>query len=339
VLVFTLYCVLSLNPAEQGLDQECIHLLRSQATRSWSEADEQYKDVDVSFKMVWLKYKGSIDSAEVYHERERRFVSAPGNKLRLMQSLAADGKFSSQVMNDKYAFAVQRKSTESPFSLSELTKQSFQRTDPDNTQVIWLTVSEMFCRAGFEVFGVPLASIVEDRSKFQLQQAYLMASTKGAGTAAADGRLIHIEGKYLGPAGNNRWQNGIYWADVMAESPFFAVRSGVRPASQVLESMWIEYQHSDIGLFPKVVTRTVGSETEGNMQKYTFEAPARCTLAEEDFYLPHYGISEAVLQTFTTSPYRRWIITINVLAFVIIGVIMWLRRGRGVRQRASTIST
>jgi hypothetical protein len=70
------------------------------------------------------------------------------------------------------------------------------------------------------------------------------------------------------------------------------------------------------------------------IRKIEFQQPTPLEHETEEFYLPHYGISEAVLQSFQNTGVG-WRITLNALAIVVLVAAILVTRY--IRQRSMAV--
>ena len=101
--------------------------------------------------------------------------------------------------------------------------------------------------------------------------------------------------------------NAVYWGVFAPEDHWLVIRSGVSDVSSGAERLRIRvnatYQSwRGKSLFPKEIVLAYESRPDGRIvevRRTSFGIPENSTsVGEEQFYLPHYGISEAAVPTF-----------------------------------------
>jgi hypothetical protein len=286
------------QPQTAEIDPECLAFVRSDVVPAWREHERQFEDFDVRcvFEAFELQGRGKKSSKL---RRERRFVVAKGGRLRLLES-PGDGIVTVYTTNQRYGFQVRGSLDRSGFSLHELTPAPLLRSGKRKGVLTSLSLTDVFSQIGYEFFRVPLSDLVEDRSAdFELVEARYIQT--------GDERHVRIAARYQGPNERYRWSDGTYWAEFPDEPPFLAVRSGVESPGVAFDELFTITYHENASsppALPKLVTRVSGDLDLGTLQIYSFEVAVPCDLEDDAFFLPHYGISEEVLETLDPVSHR-----------------------------------
>ena len=141
---------------------------------------------------------------------------------------------------------------------------------------------------------------------------------------------IRFSAKYLGESRYLRVKGAEYSITVDPEHLHRILIWEVTAPASIRYAYHIKY-HDEKLHFPREIVYTIDTGGNRSEQTWTFELPKPCEIPDAEFYLPHYGISESVLETLHPNPWPRWLLIGFGILTIAIGA--WLVRGR--RQPAA----
>ncbi len=171
--------------------------------------------------------------------------------------------------------------------------------------------------------GVPIRTLLTDYEHYRLTKL-----------AEVEGNFIDLEAEYFLAPDGKPIRDRTYFARLNPAQSWMAVRSGIRrDANEAADEIELA-DDTDFGLFPqKVVTTWSWAATaKQDVIVFEFEKPEPCALPAEAFYLPHYDISEGVLETLSPDPWPRWLLVLAGMLSLIVGFWLLFRRRRPTEQ-------
>ena len=145
------------------------------------------------------------------------------------------------------------------------------------------------------------------------------------------GKNIHFSATYIGGQAPHRIRNAVYSVVLDPKHRFRIISAALDRPSDSRKFSFFYHDSDDIPVPKEIVSEFKEGASSITHQVYEIELPKPFHLADEEFYLPHYGISEAVLETLNPNPWPRWLLIGFGIVTIAIGA--WLVRGR--RQPAA----
>lgn len=307
----------------QDIDSGCLDQLLKEGAPAWRATAEMLDDVEVSWTdtrvITTLNARGREEQSHQYFERMLSWDA--GRRLRMLEIRHPDIKTTNRrVVNDRYGFIVAQVRGQKEHQLASCNLPE-RGIDELVKSMSSLRSAYSIISSGIAVIEIPLETMISDADQFQLVTA------KYVGSEPSRERLILVESRYLGPQARFRREGGLYWAEVSDDS-WMIQRSGIRRPGVDEQVIEITYQPWDEGLFPKLIRNSnTWVATGKEVHQYVFEAPTQSKLADAEFYLPAYGISETVLETLEPRPlWQFWIWAAGF--FVLLAVYVAVRRSR-----------
>lgn len=330
LILITIVAVSGSVCAGDAIDPECVELCRNLVAPVWTDSARRFGGFEVQYEYANFDVPGKgIKNLRL--KRTRKYVVSPGGQLRLVETGTQEAPvvFAS---NERYGFQVRGSTDGESSSLHEIADTPLVSANPNEQRLHTLMMTDSFARFGFEFFGVPYAEIfAEGSSCFDLKEARYLDS---------DGESrVRISGVYNGEEGVNRFVGCVYWAEFSAKTPFRVHRSGIEAVPPYSEELFtIEYsdENSEFPYLPRSIERVSGSADLGSFQSVSFALPRAYSAKESDFYLPRFGISEAVLPA-SVPPVQRWSAGYLVVGLLlVVSSLLWWRFGKAGGAKAAS---
>lgn len=311
-----------------SIDEGLVKLLQTEALPAWSRAGRIADDVEVN--VTETNVDNSVDPngdaksvsranrwtycQNATKERllvERFNESPPGTSTRII----ANDRYVSWVLQlrpgGRYSFDSGRLSTQGNATNLDAVEKTYQ----------WQV------RAGVYIIGVHLVDLL-DRSKFRLVEA-----------TPADNEVkkhAYLECEYIGKPNNERYLAGgeSYWVRLDPSRSWMIVDAGIKLAPNsdmpTAVNQHVEYQETALGgLFPsrleivRIHPKGIGTQT------FEFASPTRFARPDDEFFLPHYEISESVFDIVSPRSGTRWVWIGVLIAGAILALgFLWIRNRR-----------
>ncbi|RIK80218.1 MAG: hypothetical protein DCC67_09635 [Planctomycetota bacterium] len=214
------------------------------------------------------------------------------------------------VANERYSFEVSRANPEAPFVLVECEPWEQGTKQPMSGA---LTVCTTDLRSVVRIWWWPFSDIF-DNDEFQLIAASCERGLEGK-------EAVTVAYRYQGPAKTGLTPNAIYWATLSPADSWAVIQSGVEKLSTQAETLRIRVTNElqrfgDIPVPRRHVLEYADMKSNRIVEvKVTeFGSPQPCRRPAEEFFLPHYGISESSVEILTPNRGLR-------IALVVIGVV------------------
>lgn len=309
----------------QGMDAainpQVLDELLNEAVPSWQSLEDELDSYDITYRCEFKQ--GPIGNLELLSDLTFRVAVDSGRHLamRRTQSVNAPDRIGHSLLNGDYDFNV---FAQDPRSKGKLT---YLRTNPPNQTTdqaapSWSQASDSEVLVACRVGVVQLHQLLQEPN-FKLIDAMRMATAGHEEIRFAVESLVDQ---------NNGWTRGSVCTITVDPSHQYRVmerifsNSGSPPSS-----LRVVYPDGTTTPFPRQVVFSMQSGDELMEQSFTYEPKRKFEIAVEEFYLPHYGISEAVLETLNPNPWPRWLLIGFGIVTIAIGA--WLVRGR--RQPAA----
>ena len=320
--IIVLLCAL-LNGAHVcggGIDPAVLSQLRTTAVNDWLAAERAFHSVDVTYQSVYKS--GSIGAMKVVSEQTFHLVYDAGRGITLFrtQRVGIPGHINHQVANSRYSFEVSAPDMNARGTLQKLTVNS--QAGKLSELALWGT-HRCYLQAECRLSCLQLKELLDD-SFFEPVEAIEYQEQGNT--------RIRYVAKHLGEQGKNRVKGGIYTLEfdpTHRHRPTFWM---INVPQSTMNSFRIAYHVSGDVRTPREIIRTsIHQGKSGSEETLTYDLPKPCMIPDAEFYLPHYGFSEQVLETLHPNPWPRWLLIGFGIVTIAIGA--WLVRGR--RQPAA----
>lgn len=307
------------------IDQAVLNELRTSAVPHWEHAARLLDDVEchVTKRTIKQHQGGSASTTDVmevsYANRASdglRLVSVVRPSLETAYRRAANSEYHFQVAWDG---ATEAPAQSVPVQL--LGCANIPAGD-GNAPIPLLGAIRNSLEAGIRVIHVPIAEVLASRPGFRLE------SVTSTGTDEA--RRIRVEFVCEQAAQRGDRDGATYWAEVSPHNSWMIDRCGIRsPTGPVEINECLAFQEYKGIPVPKLVRFEVewaGPDGGIEIQEYEWGSPQRFSRPVDEFFLPHYGISEAVLETMVPERHVWWYVVNGAVVLLLVG--WWLYRAR-----------
>ena len=297
------------------VDPACVAKIKSVGPLAWQAAADRMNDVEYTFH-------NQVKSLDSTHKKP---ATSLGSDCVVSLSLAEKrwiidarhvqkGNDGLYVNNEKYKFSVVRKKNDdvNPFQLVEASRRdepSDQKPSEDKFKVVQDSLG-----ASFSLLGLDLAKMFPNPD-------YELVAAKFVGQEVTDDRPIRLEWSTPLAVGQK------FWVELSPRTSWLIERCGVKTPEGMELLREVAYQPYEQGLVPKTVKTTMKFPQFAQTETLTIEPPHAGTRSVAEFYLPHYGISESVLDVTRTNPRVRLVaIVLSVFGVVASIYFYWLSR-------------
>ena len=280
------------------------------ASDGWAKIERAMED----FEIEWVEeHVKSNEKASL--KLKCRFFWDESRKSQMKETVYLDRPVRNlRSANPEYHFLVAWVGED--VSRPELMSVNVNREDrPGWQEDSWLASLRVTLNSPIYIAGVPLRLIIKESEGFSIKKL----------SFGAESSIAKLEATYSGPKMMFREPGARYYAELDSEKGWTAVKTiwatqkGSR--ERIIDSLdyegfgWILKTLKEIDTHP--TTPIVSTTT------YEFTEPQVCTLADAEFRLPQYGISEAVLGTLKPNPWPRWLLVgLGILALVVGGLLL-----------------
>ncbi len=311
------------------VDKTCWERFLKEAPEAWAALERQLRgyQVDVIYDQQWAIGSDVRKQIDQWNVR----VGSDVDQMLVLEkpSLNVAG------MNENYAFRLNRTSKNHQYMLDKL-QVSLSGAPP---QIGSLLAYRDFINYAHSIWWVPCQLILDNLRDDGFEVILARFATDTAGHTVAQ-----IAFRYQGELRERpRCEPGAtYWAEFSPEQKWTVVRSGVSFVkggnSKLRIRVTSSYQDWFGGTcFPEktvLAYEDLSSKEIVEIRKIEFQQPAPLEHMTDEFYLPHYGISEAVLQSLQDTG-ARWRITLNAVAILVLVAAILVTRY--IRQRSMAI--
>jgi hypothetical protein len=305
-----------------GIDSECVQSFLADAPSAWQTLDKQLRgfQVDLEFHQQW-----KIDSRTVQEAYDWTLCIDPGGSNILVLD---NSSLAVTAANENYSFALRRASKDRPYMLSKVAPWS-SSSDRPLFGALGYNRRE-FLNYEHSIWWVPCEHIIANMGPtgFEIVSAQYSDGPKGE-------KLAQIAFRYNGVPLTQPYfcqPETVYWAEYLPERHWAVARSGVSDLKDSglrmrirVDSTYQDWFGGDI--FPRDIVLAYENLLDGRIfevRHTSFGPPHPLEHSADEFYLPHYGISEAVLKTGSDSTFW-WRTGLTFIAIIVLFVAIWLR--------------
>ncbi len=323
-MILSSRCTSAVWGADLVVDPVVLTQLRTTAEEDWQAIEREQRSFDVSFiyKTKYVQRDGTIQSPEDIHYQLAYDADRKVALLRMQSKTLGQG-IQHTIANSRYDFRILAKVMTERGTLNHVHVADPLEIDPDFDEGLptWdgrrcslVAACRLGCTPLRDIVNSALFEPIEAVRWSEMGQERLRFSAKYLGEQGSVGRKGGIYTLVFDPSHNHRIMS---WAiDVL-------------PSRH--EKVSVSYFSDNSISAPHETVYIVDSAGEMSEQTWTFDRPKPCTIPDAEFYLPHYGFSEAVLETLHPNPWPRWLLIGFGIVTIAIGA--WLFRGR--RQPAA----
>jgi len=283
------------------IDRRCLAELTENGPPSWKKVASFVENIGVTCKQrrVDHQQEGSKTVSTAIHADWSLCWNRQSSSRLLERRDLERELWNLYIVNPKYRFNLFKLHEGDSFQL-----ESGKRFAPGRPQSYDLTEEQWKIRleAGIRAQGIPLEDLLAGK-EFRLTRVQYVPDSN-----AADKRVL-IECQYLGSEGRGRRAGGTYWAELKPRNSWMVHRSGLRiPANGTEAVREVTYQQTDALVpFPETVSDSSSiPRAKLKLESVdTFGKPTTCQRADQEFYLPYYGIPESALGYPGTSLWPR----------------------------------
>jgi len=273
-----------------SIDVKCQERFLNEAPPAWKTLGERLRGIELEHTYVDYRPTDTKEpDREVYSSTY--CILKDGVSRRLAREQVID------VMNSRYSFSVRRAvdaDSLKPFSLKYCERW---RQDAPQPQAGWIDVAELKLAMFSTISWLPMEKILTD-ADFQMTGADTRVNDQGD-------EVVRIVYRYTADASNDflLQPDGVYWAELRPRRFWVVVRSGITSSltkhddtdAPFRERMTIRYQEWDGVPLPegvRVEVVDVANNAVVRIQENRFGPPRACSRPVEEFFLPHYGLSD-----------------------------------------------
>lgn len=299
--------------AENVVKQSILDELREKAIPAWISVEQDFKSIDVLYRGTYRT--GKSNQAKVSEITNFRLVYDAGRQVSFLRR-HDDGtpkKIVHDVANSKYDFNVFSPDSISRCTLSLLNIATIHDSGDARENGLPTWHHRLNLLAACRVGPMPLSEML-DPNLFTLSEA--------ADDGVGGQRRIRFAA-----VSKKREQEGAIYHVTLDPTHHYRVTETLAdfpPQRPVQSTSHFEYFDNDEVFIPRKCTFTTSGNGYFAEQEYTYEVPRPCTVSDAEFHLPHYGISESVLETLNPNPWPRWFLVMGGVMTLLVGV--WLFR-------------
>jgi hypothetical protein len=320
-LLVTFAALMSNLGAHAGeVDSRCLQRLNEEGTAAWKQVAAALDGVEVRCnerRDSTFSGAGGTGSTKTKEATwSLHWLPSKGQRLLEFRWVDAGGRLL-EVVNPQYRFKVNRPDNGAMYQVS-----SAKRTS-DAFDILGESEGQHICamEAGLRACTVRLPDMIAG-SDFELREA------KYVGAGANGMERVRLECAYKGPTKPGQLEGATYWAELSPGNFWQVERAGmILPTGDIEYHQEVSYQPAASSVpFPLVVTYNYILDKGKAKHVYTctFQPPGPSQRAQEEYFLPFYGIPESVLDPGSR---RSWV-RVGLVAFGLtgIGVALWLSR-------------
>ncbi len=297
------------------VDSNIYSQLRTEAIADWQSIEGGLRVVDVAYRFEYTA--GSRDAMKLIARSSDRLVFDLDRNLAMLRGVKDGhaGEMSHRIFNPSYRFSILTPDVTARGTLLGVKTNADKEIEeaPD-----W-SGSRNFLLAATRVGNIRLSELLLPE-EFKLIEAVKVEE---------DGEWrIRTTATYIGGKKPGRLENATYTVvldPTHRHRLLFATVTVVDPR-QEQQMLVVTYPADENVDTPQRVEFELQVGNYRDKQTYTFESPKPWSIPEAEFYLPHYGFSEQVLQTLNPNPWPRWLLILSGVLSLVIG--FWLLRRR-----------
>ncbi len=307
--------------ADSIIDSAVLDRLRDIATKDWQSVGEEFRVFDVTFKNRYSQ--GPPNQLKLVSNQTYRFAYNLDRGLCLLrgQNEAFPGHMVHDVSNPGYVFQVNNTDMTARGTLNRLnvhigTKTAMPTKLPDwqGDRCKLMSACRMACMSLRELLDPTQFKVVEAVDFMERGEP-----------------LVRLRARYLGEKGVGKRKNGNYTVVLDPVHRYRLISWEIEVPKKSKQTFQVFYHSGDHSFFPKEIVNIDDSNGQRTEDLWTYGLPQPWALPDAEFYLPHYGISESILETLNPNPWPRWLLIGFGVLTIAIGA--WLVRGR--RQPAA----
>lgn len=314
------FCSLSQSGAAE-IDRELLLELRTQGVAAWKKIERHYQNYQVEYREEYQ----STGRDKEYCFETIAYNAAKGLTLCRRQKPEFPGVLH-LIANTNYFFDVY---SPNPTQRGVLQRLQILKDIPpgaspeyDEAGLPTWGLRRMNVLAACRITGIPLQELIrEGNPEFRLDS--VSASLSG------EESYIKVVVSYLGEQRPARRKDGKYTIILDRKRDYRVVSFQIeRPDTR---ETFINTYYDDVAGFPHA-PKQLQYESVSPHENITvaitndYSEPTPFSIPEKEFYLPHYGFSEQVLETLHPNPWPRWLLIAGGILSLLIGG--WLIRRR-----------
>lgn len=285
-----------------AIDARCRDRFLDEAVPAWKQLRERLRGFEL--ELAYLDHRPEEKEPDAAPLTSTYCVLSDG----VSRQLHRDDKL--DVTNSQYSFKVSRSGDAYHLSGCELWQKS--RPQP---LVGWLDVAEMKLAVGSSIWWLPFETLMADK--------HFVMTGADYGVSHAGEELVRVAYRYVNKVSNDYLlqPDGIYWAEMLPERFWVVVQSGVISSptehydtdTPFRTRLTTRYQTWDGVPFPEDVRYEVVDMKRNvvvRVQENRFGTPRACTRTIDEFYLPHYGLSESSILQIDKGRTNRQLVSI-----------------------------
>ena len=295
--------------------EEILARIRKEGIPRWEQYEDNIQDIAVTSHCNY--YHGKPGEKESSHLSISHIFWNARKHLRMLQSDLEgykDGIFSRICDNPEYRFEVEFPTTEKKdIGIGpRLTETALYSAGQKGSWSENLSLGEAYAYLTMPITlsGFPMKDLFSDPN-FTINTLRYEDKKKN---------IIFLKASYTGEKGTYRYPNAKYWAKIHIDLGWTVTESGIDTSDFEKTTITETVVYPDFGRFIKnfhmewkyLQTPLI----EGN--KVSFDPPKRCSIHDEEFFLPFYGFSEDVLNIHSSKWNSRWLLIINGILCLIL---------------------
>lgn len=320
-------CLVSdhVDAADRVIDPMVTERLQTQAVPDWQAAEREFRSVDVTYTLS--NKEGPRNNLKLHPNQMFRFAYDADRQVTLLrtQKEGVSG-VDHDVANARYDFDVWVPDINARGTLDRLRLLSavVGNKQPDGEVS---NVNFALCRLQAEcrMNRMPLVKLL-DPVEFEPVEAVEFDELGN--------RLIRYSAKFVGKEDRFRKKGRTYTATLDPARRYRSVAWRIDIPNEGYELFRISYHERDDVRTPREIVFIIENGSYSSEQIWTYDLSKPCTIPDAEFYLPHYGFSEQMLETLRSNPWPRWLLI--GLGVVTIATGAWLFRRR---SRQSTMNS
>lgn len=285
-----------------------------EAAQAWRARREQLRGIE--FDLTYVDRRPDDTESHPEEIRSTYCILADGVSRRLDRGKSID------VTNNRYSFKVRVSDPGTTYSLAEVDR--WQRGAPQPLAG-WLDIAELNIAMPSNIWWMPIEGIVAN------DDFRLTGVDRGVDDAGEE--TVRIVYRYTGEASEsdlNLQPDGVYWAELLPSRLWSVLRSGLitsmtryslekDPFEARVTTRYQDWR--GVPLPEEIRIETVNLKTNAvvRLQEHRFGPPMACTRPSEEFFLPHYGLSEASIPPIESGPsdVRLWLVPVGMVLLML----------------------
>jgi hypothetical protein len=310
-----------IEPLPTTIDTDCRERFLKEAPAAWKTLRERLNGIELD--LTYADHHPTETGPDPEPLKSTYCILKDGVSRRLDRGQSID------VTNSRYSFKLKVSESASSYSLAEV--EPWHRNVPQPL-VGWLDVAEQNLSMGSNIWWMPIEKVLVNDDFKMTGAAY------GLNKAGED--VVRIVYRYTGVASDvdpNLQPDGVYWSELLPKR-FWVVESSGLTSSLKKVSLYstpfrtrvtTRFQEWNGVPLPEEV-RIEAADLRTNVvlrvQRNRFGPPRECTRSNKQFFLPHYGISEASIPQIESGlPDRRLGILAAGVVFLILAWVAYKR--------------